>query len=130
MHINDLTKVYPSITELALKAMTLGKCLSVLYHPTSEGGDTERTEGRIVEIHAIGLSTKGKPCVRVYQVTGGAVFGETDGWKMMKLEDMDKVHLLDIASEAPRPGYKPGDKGMGAILAEISSEPVPATKAD
>lgn len=100
--------------QLAIQAMKEGKRVSLSYHG----------EERLVEIHALGLSTKGKPCVRVFQVIGGAVFGANTGWKMLSLSDIDDPILVDEVSEAPRPGYNPGDRGMSTILMEISDEPV------
>lgn len=116
---NNRLHVTPSVSA-ALKAMQNGKRLSLLYHP--QGKENEQ---RIVEVHAVGISVAGRPCMRVWQVQGGAVFGEHTGWKMLSFEDVDNVVILDDKSEGPRPGFSPGDKGMSAILAEISNEPVP-----
>lgn len=109
MEIKDLPAERQSVAELAIKALSTGLCLNLEYNG----------EGRIVEVHAVGTTTKGKPAMRVFQVLGGSNFSDTSGWKMMSLENVDNVHLLDTVSQGPRPGYKPGDKGMGAILAEI-----------
>lgn len=76
-------------------------------------------EERTIEVHAVGISTKGNPCARVYQVIGGSVFGQGTGWKMLKLSDIEKVQMLDEFFEAPREGYQQGDRGMSTILAEL-----------
>lgn len=70
---------------------------------------------RLVEVHAVGISTAGNPCMRVFQVAGETKSGEELGWKMMVLSRVDFISL----SEAPRPGYKKGDKGMGTIFKEL-----------
>jgi len=99
--------------KIAIKAMQEGKRVSLSYHG----------EKRLVEVHALGLSRKSKPCVRVYQVIGGSVFSDTTGWKMMLLSDIEDAKITDELSAAPRPGYHPGDRGMSAILMEIPDEP-------
>lgn len=95
---------------LASTALQTGKRISLFYHG----------EERIVEVHAIGLSVKGRPCVRVYQVVGGSAFSEVTGWKMLSLDKIENAKLVDDRSLAPRQGYQPGDKGMSQILLEIS----------
>jgi hypothetical protein len=102
-------------TLLAMHAMKTGKRMSLTYND----------EQRLVEVHAVGVSSKGKPCVRVYQVIGGSHFSETTGWKMMTIDKIENPVLLEDPSLAPRPGYKPGDIGMGKILMEVSNEPGP-----
>lgn len=99
--------------KLAIAAMNAGKRVSLSYH----GKD------RLVEVHALGLSTAGNPCVRVYQVIGGSVFSDTSGWKMLKISDIENAKIVDSVSLAPRPGYESGDKGMSTILAEITDGP-------
>lgn len=115
-----LTEHDRSVATTAIRAMHAGQCLSILYHPQGKPD-----EGRIVEVHAVGLSHKGHPVMRVWQVSGGTVFGEKTGWKLLSLDDADKPAIIDVKSEGPRPGYAPGDKGMSAIVAEISNVAVP-----
>lgn len=102
--------------ELAVQAMKQGKRIKLSYHG----------EERLVEVHALGTSTKGKPCTRVFQVVGGSVFSATSGWKMLSVADIDDPQLVDDASLAPRPGFNPGDRGMSSIIMEVSDEPVPS----
>jgi hypothetical protein len=97
--------------KLAITAMTAKKRVALTYHG----------EPRLVEIHALGLSTKGKPCVRVYQVVGGSLYSETTGWKMLSLSEIEDAKLVDDTSLAPRAGYVAGDKGMSQILLEIEN---------
>ena len=92
-----------------VRALTEKQRLKIVYHG----------EERVVEVHAVGVSTKGNACARVYQVVGGAVFGAKTGWKMLVLHDIEEVEPVDEVFEAPRGGYAPGDRGMRSILAEL-----------
>jgi hypothetical protein len=93
----------------ACEALNSGRCLELRYD-----GYT-----RVVEVHAVGTSTAGNPVMRVWQVRGGSVSNEPVGWKLMRLDEARSVQVLDEKSAAPRPGYKPGDKGMTSILRQI-----------
>lgn len=95
--------------EIVLSALESGKVLELRYDGFN----------RLVEVHAVGLSKKAIPCMRVYQVSGGSVSGETEGWKLMLIDKSFSAHLTDTPSQAPRPGYSKGDKGMTQIFAEI-----------
>lgn len=57
-----------------IAALQAGVCLRLQYDGFQ----------RIVEIHAVGISTANNPCMRVWQVRGGSVSGEPVGWKMVK----------------------------------------------
>lgn len=74
---------------------------------------------RVVEVHAVGISTAGNPCMRVYQVRGGSVSNEPVGWKMMTLDKSFTMHVIEEASQAPRPGYAKNDRGMSKIYAQL-----------
>lgn len=102
MQINNLQNIL-------LKGLSEKRRLRIVYHG----------EERTVEVHTLGISTKGNPCARVFQVIGGAVFGARTGWKMLKLSDIEECQELDQTFDAPREGYKAGDKGMSVILAEL-----------
>ena len=54
---------------VALAALQSGMCLELQYDGYS----------RLVEVHAVGESKKGNICMRVFQVDGGSVSGETTG---------------------------------------------------
>lgn len=95
--------------DIAHKAMQTGLALEFEY----DG------EPRLVEIHAIGVSTAGKPCLRGYQTTGGSRSGETEGWKMFSIGKIESPHLLDIKALTPREGYQKGDRGMKEIFFEL-----------
>jgi hypothetical protein len=74
---------------------------------------------RVVEVHAIGESSAGHIVMRVWQVEGGSVSNERVGWKMLRLDEIRSLAICATASEAPREGFKRGDRQMRKIFAEI-----------
>jgi len=74
---------------------------------------------RVVEVHCVGVKNKGGEAMRVWQVRGGSVSGETSQFKLLDLDESFQVHLIDEQSHAPRAGYKRGDKAFKVIYAEI-----------
>jgi hypothetical protein len=123
MQINELPDNVRKVAQGAIEAMQAGQCIFTTYR-TSAGVLEDKT----LEVHAVGTSSKGKPCMRAYQTMGGVTFsGAEQGWKMLSLEGVETMQILPgMPSQGPRPGFTPGDKGMGTIFAEISNEPVPA----
>jgi hypothetical protein len=97
------------LTSTACGALEAGKCLEIGYDGYS----------RVVEVHAVGTTTKGHPAIRVWQVRGGSVSGEKAGWKLLKLDEAGAIRMLDEKSSAPRPGYKRGDKDMSHIICQV-----------
>lgn len=93
----------------ACQALKSGRCLEVRYHGFA----------RVVEVHAVGTSTKSNPVMRVWQVRGGSVHNERVGWKLLLLDEGIGVAILDEKSLAPCPGYKRGDKDMIHILCQL-----------
>lgn len=74
---------------------------------------------RIVEVHAVGISTAGHSVMRVWQVRGGSVHNEPVGWKLLRLDETAGLALTQEKSLAPRPGYKHGDRDMQRIICQI-----------
>ncbi len=74
---------------------------------------------RVVEVHAVGRTRAGDRVMRVYQVRGGSVSKEPEGWKLMRLDRTFQPVVIDERSEAPRDGYKRGDKHMMNISAQL-----------
>lgn len=74
---------------------------------------------RIVEVHAVGNSTKNDNLV----MRGFQVAGERAGWALFTV---GKITGLEISpfplSEAPREGYKMDDKQMSTVLFQIILE--------
>lgn len=93
----------------ACEALRLRRCLEVQYN-----GFT-----RVVEVHAVGTSTTGNVVMRVWQVRGGSVHDEPIGWKLLRLDEAIGLGITNDPSTAPRPGYKPGDKGMTTIFCQL-----------
>lgn len=98
------------IAQSAIKALTSGKCLKLEYN-----GEPPR----LVEVHAVGISKAGNPCMRVFQLAGHT-HSEVPGWKMMRLDKIfTQPKILPSPSQAPRPGYQKGDRGMEEIMKEF-----------
>ncbi|RDS76408.1 hypothetical protein DL238_01480 [Alteriqipengyuania lutimaris] len=97
------------IHNTAVAALQSGVALELRYDGFS----------RIVEVHAVGISTAHKPCMRVFQVRGGSVSNEPVGWKMMSLDKAFSMHLTEEVSHAPRQGYAKNDRGMSVIHAQL-----------
>jgi hypothetical protein len=74
---------------------------------------------RVVEVHACGYTDKRNAVMRVWQVRGGSVSGERSGWKLLRLDETRGLQILDEPSEAPRAGYRKGDRDMVQILAQV-----------
>jgi hypothetical protein len=77
---------------------------------------------KIVEVHAIGQSTKdGSLVMRGFQVAGEAS-RPLPIWALYTVAKIDALTLTFIESEAPRPGYAMGDKQMSTVLHQIIIE--------
>lgn len=74
---------------------------------------------RVVEVHAVGETSAGHDIMRVYQVRGGSESNERVGWKLFRLDEALSAHVIDEKSEAPRRGYKRGDKAMSRIYCQL-----------
>lgn len=57
--------------------------------------------------------------MRVWQVRGGSNSNERVGWKLLRLDEAIAAHVINEKSEAPRHGYKRGDKAMAFIDCQI-----------
>lgn len=90
-------------------ALRQGKCLELRYDGFS----------RVVEVHAVGTSEEGNDLMRVWQVRGGSVSNERTGWKLLRLDEAFGASVTNEKSEAPRSGYKRGDKAMRFIDCEV-----------
>lgn len=78
---------------------------------------------RVVEVHAIGTSTKdGSAIMRGFQVAGEAG-RPLPIWGLYTIDKMEALTLSMLPlSEAPREGYKMHDKQMATIIAQIELE--------
>jgi len=92
-----------------LAAMRAGISISFIYD-----GKT-----RIVEPHAMGVSTKdGGSLLRGYQVAGEAS-RPLPQWTLFRLDKIEGLGATFTESHAPREGYKMGDAQMGHMIAEL-----------
>lgn len=107
--LKELSQHDRSVARAAMQALGNGLRLELEYNGYP----------RLVEVHAVGLSSKGTPCMRVYQVEGDSESLEKEGWKLMSLGKAFDLKVVDIQSLAPRPGYQKGDLGMNAIFTEV-----------
>ena len=98
------------LIDTACQALRQGKTLELRYDGYS----------RALEVHACGYTKQGHAVLRGWQVSGGSASGERQGWKLRRLEEASGAQLSDEPSQAPRKGYKLGDKDMARIICEIS----------
>ena len=93
----------------ACEALNQRKCLEITYDGYS----------RVVEVHAAGYSKKDEGIMRVWQVRGGSSSGESQGWKLMHLDEALSAKIIDEDSLAPRRGYKRGDPAIANLVCQI-----------
>lgn len=73
---------------------------------------------RLVEPHAVGLSTAANQVMRCFQV-GGSHRKAGHDWDLVKLERVVGLKMTGEHFAAPRPGYRRGDSAMSTIYAEL-----------
>jgi predicted DNA-binding transcriptional regulator YafY len=74
---------------------------------------------RIVEVHAVGYTKEERPIMRAWQVRGGSASGDSSGWKLFRLDEIESAKTLQEISEAPRSGYHRGDPMISRIVCEL-----------
>lgn len=94
---------------VACEALTAGKRLGITYDGLT----------RVVEVHAVGQTAKGEPIMRAWQVRGGSRSGNPEPWRIFRLDRTWQYAVLDERSEAPRSGYKRGDRAIAVIRCQI-----------
>lgn len=67
---------------------------------------------------AVGVSSAGNDVLRCYQTAGGHVKPGHE-WNLCDLSKIYDLRVLGTNFQAAPPGYKPGDKGMRQIYAEL-----------
>lgn len=75
---------------------------------------------RIVEPHAVGISTTGKQVMRCFQIDGQSSHPPIPDWRLMsilKIQGLSVVVGQHFISA--RPGYKSGDSAMTTIYAQL-----------
>jgi len=94
----------------AIDAMQSGVVLRLTY----SGGHT-----RDVEVHAVGVSQAGHEVVRCWRLRGRGGADEAPGWTIARLDEPRMVTRTGERSQAPRPGYKRGDRTLRRVIAQI-----------
>lgn len=75
---------------------------------------------RYIEPHAYGTGSDSQMLLRAYQTSGASDSGEHENWKLFRVDRIEIVEPSGDPSEAPRPGYKRGDRAMkGGIIAQV-----------
>jgi hypothetical protein len=96
-------------TQTPCDALRNGKCLEIRYDGFV----------RVVEVHAVGVTSEGHGVMRVWQVRGGSASNERVGWKLLRLDETLGYGITGEDSRAPRPGYKRGDQAMASIACQV-----------
>ena len=73
---------------------------------------------RIVEPYCFGISKQGNELLRVYQVSGFSSTNKMD-WKLLSIDKIINLKILDEKFLYVRNDYKRGDKAMSTIYCEI-----------
>lgn len=74
---------------------------------------------RLVEPHAVGVSSAGNEVFRGYQVEGESTSGEHTAWKLFRLDRIEALEVLDETFLSARDGYTQGDSAMVQIFREL-----------
>jgi hypothetical protein len=73
---------------------------------------------RVLEPHAVGLSTAGNNVLRCYQTQGSHVTPDHE-WDLCKISKISDLRTTGQHFVGERPGYRRGDKHMTNIFAEL-----------
>lgn len=92
----------------AMHAIIIGKRVRIHYDDYD----------RVVEVHAVGMSTAANEVMRVWQSSGGT-HSESPAWKLLRLDQTRLIEFTSESSAAPRDGYKKGDRSMSRIYSEV-----------
>lgn len=95
--------------ELLLRAVKEHRLVTFVY-------DGEELE---TEPHAYGLSRAEKPLLRAYVPRPSKAGDGEAAWLLFRVDRMSHLKVSDQTFEAPRTGYRRGDKTMAVIYAEF-----------
>lgn len=93
----------------AQEALARGVCLSFSYDGLP----------RVVEVHTVGFTRADRAAMNVWQVDGASEDGPIPDWRTFCFDECFDVRLTDMASEAPRQGFRRGAKQFARILVEV-----------
>ena len=93
------------IMSLTIEAIRTGQTLKFTYSD----------KPRVIEVHAVGLTSKSALAIRGYQVVG-----DREGWALFSADKIidPELSLLPI-SHAPRPGYVLNDSQLPTIYGQV-----------
>jgi len=74
---------------------------------------------RTVEPFCHGISTAGHDILRGWQTGGYSESGESQGWKLFRVDDMSSLTITDEVFEGRRPRYNPSDSAMTTIYCNV-----------
>jgi hypothetical protein len=92
---------------IACEAIETAKCLEIGY----------RDYSRVVEVHRVGIGRCGEHILSGWQIRGPAQ--ERSGWKLLTLNEAERLELTEIPSRAPRPDYRRGAKHFIGIICQL-----------
>ena len=67
---------------------------------------------RIVQPHAYGLNQNNDELLRCYQMAGASESHQPRDWKLLRLDEVHELRVLEEHFERPMQGYKRGDKAL------------------
>jgi hypothetical protein len=74
---------------------------------------------RVVEPHAFGVSTRGRYTLRAYQIDGGSESGQTEGWKLFHVANMESIVVTPQRFDTPRADYRRDDRVFSRIITQV-----------
>ena len=74
---------------------------------------------RRVEPHACGWSRHDDALAQVYQVSGPSLSGASEGWKMLRLDRVLSLEMLDEQFDGPRDEYVRGGSQIPRIRVQL-----------
>jgi hypothetical protein len=75
---------------------------------------------RLIEPHALGYSSTGNEILRAYQTEGASASGESQWWKLFRVDRIASAAAAGVVFDGPRPGYRQGDSHMKrGIICEL-----------
>ena len=74
---------------------------------------------RVVEPHVYGLNKDGHELLRAFQTGGHSESKVSFGWKLFRVDEIQKLQLPGKRFKKPRRGYKRDDPAISRIYAQL-----------